>query len=120
MKKYILFPLLLVAILLIGFACKKTSSTSNDSNSSSGSPAANEVFMQGNAFTPGNLTVAVGTIVKWTNKDGVAHTVTSTGGEFSSGNIGSGGSYSHQFTSTGTFIYRCTIHSNMTGTITVQ
>jgi plastocyanin len=120
MKKYILFPLLFVAILLIGFACKKTTTNYNNPSSSSGTPGSNEVFMQNNSFNPGNLTVAVGATVKWTNKDGVGHTVTSTTGEFNSGTIASGGTFTHQFNTAGTYPYRCTIHSNMNGTITVQ
>jgi plastocyanin len=40
--------------------------------------------------------------------------------ELNSGNIGgSGGVYAHTFNTAGTFNYHCTIHTNMTGTITV-
>lgn len=123
MKKIIIFPLLCIVAFLIAFACKKSDTTANpysSSSSSSGSPGANEVWMQSNMFNPMSLTVPVNTTVKWTNKDGVTHTVTSNSGEFNSGNIGSGGTYSFTFTKAGSFPYRCTIHSNMTGTVTVQ
>lgn len=39
--------------------------------------------------------------------------------ELNSGNIANGGFYSHTFNTAGTFNYHCTIHTNMTGTITV-
>jgi len=99
-------------------ACKKTSNTSTPSTSSG--PGTNEVWMQNTAFTPSSITVSVNTTIKWTNKDGMIHTVTSTTGLFDSGNISSGGVYSRQFTATGTFPYKCAIHSGMTGTVIVQ
>lgn len=87
----------------------------------SGTQAADEVWMQSNAFNPGTRTVAVNTTVKWTNKDGSAHTVTSDNGGFtSSGNIAGGGTYSFKFTTAGTYPYHCTLHSGMNGTVVVQ
>jgi plastocyanin len=72
------------------------------------------------AFTPGSLSVSVGTTVKWTNNDGVTHTVTANdGSSFDSGPIAAGASFSFKFMTAGTFNYHCTIHSGMTGTIVV-
>jgi plastocyanin len=99
-------------------ACKKEKSNNNSSSSSG--PGASEVWMQNNAFTPASITVPVNTTVKWTNKDGTAHTVTSTAGVFDSGNIANAGAFSYQFTSAGTYPYKCTIHSGMTGSVIVQ
>lgn len=119
MKKLIFRSRLLFAFLLItlcnSVGCKKSNSSPN-----SGNPGANEVWMQNSTFGPSSITVAVNTTIKWTNKDGTTHTVTGTGGLFNSGNIGSGGSYSHQFTIKGTYPYTCTIHSGMNGTVIVQ
>ncbi|MDB5283008.1 MAG: Cupredoxin-like protein [Bacteroidota bacterium] len=84
------------------------------------SPGANQVFMQNTAFNPSTITVSKNATVTWSNKDGMAHTVTSDAGAFSSGNIAAGGSFSFQFTTTGTYQYHCTIHSGMTGTVIVQ
>jgi plastocyanin len=43
------------------------------------------------------------------------------GAELNSGNIApAGGGYSHTFATAGTFGYHCAIHSNMTGTVTVN
>jgi plastocyanin len=80
----------------------------------------NEVAIQSNAFTPLIITVPVNTTIIWTNKDANSHTVTSNDNSFDSGNITTNGTYSHQFTSAGTYQYHCSIHSNMTGTVIVQ
>ena len=89
--------------------------------SKSSSPGTNEVWMQNIAFTPSTITVSAHSTVKWTNKDGVAHTVTSSNGMFaSSGNINSGSTYSVQFNTAGTYPYSCTIHPGMNGVVIVQ
>jgi plastocyanin len=72
------------------------------------------------AYVPDSITVSVGTTVKWTNNDAIAHDVTSQNNLFFSGNMASGATFSQTFQSTGTFPYYCTIHSGMTGTVTVQ
>jgi plastocyanin len=83
-------------------------------------PAANTVTIQSSAFTPKTLTISVNSVVKWTNSDGFAHTVTSDNAVWDSGNIPGGGTFSFNFTATGTYNYHCTIHPSMTGTIIVQ
>ena len=115
MKILILLASILLTIGGIN-GCKKKDNTPTTSSS----PGTNEVWMQNTAFTPGSITVSVNSTIKWTNNDGVAHTVTSTSGLFDSGNISSGSTYSHQFTATGTYPYKCTIHSSMMGTVIVQ
>lgn len=92
----------------------------SNNNTTSPSQGANEVWIQNMAFNPTTLTVAVNTTVKWTNKDGVTHTVTSDSSLFNSGNIASNGTYSHQFTTKGTYPYHCTVHSMMTAKVVVQ
>ncbi len=72
------------------------------------------------AYVPDSITVSVGTTVKWTNNDAIAHDVTSKNNLFFSGNMGPGATFSQTFQSTGSFPYYCTIHSGMTGTVTVQ
>jgi plastocyanin len=116
MKKAATVGYILSAMIVLGFSagCKKSS------DSSSSTPPANEVWMQNTAFNPTSITVTVNTTVKWTNKDGMAHTVTSDSSLFDSGNVGNGGTYTHQFTAAGTYPYRCTIHSGMTGKVIVH
>ena len=86
----------------------------------SNAQASNEVSIQGMAFNPQTLTVSVNTTVKWTNNDAISHTVTSDTNLFNSGTLSPGGTFSFQFTSAGTFKYHCSIHPDMTATITVQ
>jgi plastocyanin len=72
------------------------------------------------AFTPSTLTVAVGTIVTWTNQAPNDHTVTADNGtSFNSGPIASGGTFSFTFTTAGTFPYHCAIHTEMTAVVIV-
>jgi len=109
-KKRGLLAIALVSILFIFSSCTSTNP-----------PTANEVFIQSMAFSPVTLTVTAGTTVKWTNKDGVAHTVTSdNAGLFDSGNLSTNGTYSHMFTTAGTYNYHCTYHSSMTAKIIVN
>ena len=82
--------------------------------------AANEVIIQGMAFSPQTITVAVNTTVKWTNNDAISHTVTSDTGLFNSGTLAPAGTFSFQFTAAGTFTYHCSIHTDMTATVIVQ
>jgi plastocyanin len=86
----------------------------------SAAQSGNAVTIQGMAFSPLTLTVAVNTTVTWTNNDGVTHTVTSDAAVFNSGNVAPGGTFSYQFTTAGTYPYHCTIHNYMTGTVIVQ
>jgi len=113
----------LFAILSIFSGCEKPMSdmtgTPGDPGGSKG-PGANEVFIQNMAFNPATITVNANTTIKWTNKDGVAHTVTSDAGLFDSGNISSGETYSRTFTTSGTFTYHCTPHPSMTASVTVN
>ena len=82
------------------------------------------VTIQDFSFTPDNVTISSGGIVKWTN-NGTTHTVTGgtspiPNGWFNTGNIGTGASACIQFIDTGTYDYFCTIHPSMAGFVTVQ
>ncbi len=80
----------------------------------------NTVTISGYSFHPLILTVSPGTTVTWNNQDSVNHTVTSDTNAFDSGPIAPGGSFSHRFTSLGTFVYHCHIHPTMQGSIVVS
>jgi plastocyanin len=75
--------------------------------------------IQNFAFSPNPITIALGSTVTWTNLDGVAHTVTADDGSWGSSTLGQGGTYSHVFTSPGSYTYHCAIHPYMTGTVVV-
>ena len=117
-------PALLVLFIMLNSCSNGNAPTYTGTNTNTNNTVtqgANEVFIQGMAFSPATLTVAAGTTVKWTNKDGYAHTVTSdTAGLFNSGNISSGGTYSFTFLTAGTYSYHCSIHLSMTAKIIVN
>lgn len=73
------------------------------------------------AFQPKTLTVKKGDAVEWDWTDqGVSHTVTAEDGSFDSGLCGAGTKFIVTFANAGTFNYHCTIHSQMTGSVTVS
>jgi plastocyanin len=71
-------------------------------------------------FTPKELTVAVGTTVKWVNHDDIPHTVVDKKTAFRSKALDTDDSYSFTFTSAGTFDYFCGLHPHMVGQIIVK
>src|SRR5208282_3798201 len=72
-------------------------------------------------YTPANITVVIGVnnTVKWTNNDNMPHTVTAVDGSFDSGNLNRGKLFVYTFTKPGRFVYYCTYHPWMGGTVTV-
>jgi plastocyanin len=70
------------------------------------------------AFSPKTIAVPVGTTVTWTNKDGTEHNVTGAG--LKSASFGADGTYSYTFAKAGTFMYACSLHPQMKGTVTVR
>ncbi len=71
-------------------------------------------------YSPSVFHVAAGRTVTWVNLDTTAHTVTSNvSGQFDSGLITTGQTWSWTFTTAGTYQYYCTVHPMMTGTIIV-
>lgn len=107
-------------VLLVMLSAAAVSCTKSSDNNGSKGPGTDEVFIQNMAFNPNSITVTVNTTITWTNKDGVAHTVTSDSGLFDSGSIPSGGTYSHTFTTAGSFSYHCTVHPYMTAVVKVN
>jgi plastocyanin len=84
------------------------------------SSAAAEVKIDNFSFAPGELTVAVGTTVTWTNRDDMPHTVVSTDGVFKSKVRDTDETFSYTFAKAGTYLYFCSLHPKMTGQIVVQ
>jgi plastocyanin len=88
--------------------------------SAAGTPASGTAVAIVNfAFSPATLTAKVGQQVTWTNKQGVAHTVTADGGAFTHP-MPPGARFSFTFTTAGSFAYHCMIHSSMHATIVVS
>jgi len=84
-----------------------------------------QIYMRDGAYTPSHIEVALGTAVTWTNQDNVPHGVIISPGviatvdTWQSGPLYPGESFSYTFTSRGTFVYHCSEHPGMTGTVTV-
>jgi plastocyanin len=82
------------------------------------------VSIQDFFFDPGQLTVAPGTTVTWVNEGEAPHTVTSTDGkELDSATLQPGDTYSFMFKDDDageTYAYQCTIHPQMTASVTVS
>jgi plastocyanin len=72
------------------------------------------------AYAPSPISIAAGDTITWTNNDAVAHTSTGDDGSWNSGTIAPGANFSRTFPSAGTFVYHCTIHPGMVGTVTVR
>jgi plastocyanin len=72
-----------------------------------------------NAFRPRNLAIVRGTVVRWVNRGDRSHTTTSNRDVWDSGTLSPGDTFRRRFRRAGTFRYHCTIHTGMTGTITV-
>jgi 3',5'-cyclic-AMP phosphodiesterase len=79
-----------------------------------------EVVMDNFSFTPGTVSVPVGTTVIWTNRDDVPHNVVSTEQRFKSPVLDTDERFSHRFDAPGAYKYFCSIHPKMTGRIVVE
>lgn len=87
-----------------------------------GTPAAagNNVSINNAKYRPKNLSVKVGTTVTWTNNDSVPQSVTSdTPGQFDSGLLQPGATWSYTFSQAGTFPYHSSATKTTFGSITV-
>jgi len=71
------------------------------------------------AFDAPTVRVPPGTIVRWVNRDPVAHTATSDAGAWDSNLIGPGETWEREFSEPGRHPYHCTPHPFMTGTVVV-
>jgi amicyanin len=81
---------------------------------------ANVVTIDNFTFTPPELTVAVGTTVKWVNHDDIPHSVVDNNKAFRSKALDTDDAYSFTFASAGTFSYFCGLHPHMQGKIIVK
>ena len=79
-----------------------------------------EITMKDIQFDPQAVTVSVGQTVRWTNEDDVEHDADANNGEFESELYGKGGTQEYKAEKPGTIEYVCSVHPNMTGTITVE
>ena len=70
-------------------------------------------------FEPTDAVVDPGTTLMWINRAQEQHTVTSDDGQFDSGVLEPGDTFLTTVEGSGTLTYHCTLHPEMTGSITV-
>lgn len=73
------------------------------------------------AFSPTSTSAHVGDVVEWKNTGSIGHTVTfDNQSSLNDPSLNGGGTWQVKFNAAGTYAYHCTIHPQMTGTITVS
>ena len=80
----------------------------------------NEVKIDNFTFTPPELTVPVGTTVKFANHDDIPHSVVDKNKAFRSKALDTDDSFTFTFANAGTYDYFCGLHPHMTGKIIVK
>ena len=109
-----------LALAACGGSGESTEGADADSTTDNGAQAsAPEVAIEKFTFMPGELEVAAGTTVTWTNKDDNVHTVKDEGGaEFQeSEELEQGDTFTYTYANPGTYPYICGIHPYMKGTV---
>ena len=80
-----------------------------------------QVTGNASSFAPTNVTVPLGSLVRWVTSTG-PHTVTpdnpGQAGAWASANLST--SFEHTFNTAGTFDYHCQLHAGMVGKVTVN
>src|SRR6266403_1072589 len=80
--------------------------------------ATTNVTVENFDFNPSEVTIKTNDSVTWTWSSGItAHSTTSDGGLWNSGQHPSPFSFTNQFTSAGNFPYHCTVHFFMSGSV---
>ena len=104
-------PIYLAALVLVVLVVMAPSATARQRTT--------QVSIEDFFFSPADVDVQAGTTVTWVNEGNVAHTVTSDDGQFDSGVLMPGDSYTVVFMGRGTITYHCAIHPSMRGSVTV-
>ena len=121
------FPAL-VALALLAAGCGGSAATgtsytpTNPTIPDTSTPVATtSVSLINTSFTPPNIQVAGGAVVTFTNNDAFNHNVTFTNTTIGgTGNFTTGAKTLTMPATAGAYPYRCTIHSSMTGVVTVK
>lgn len=120
-RSWVLLAGPLVALVLT--ACGGGSTAPATAVSASASTAPDTIIIKNFTFHPASLTVAPGTVVTVRNEDSVTHTVTDKADAtlFGTGDIAAGQAKTFKAPGqAGSYVYFCTIHQFMTGTLVVR
>ena len=111
----------LFAIIVLAMAvATRTYGNTPDDAANSTTPSQAAVKIDNFNFSPAQITVSVGTTVRWTNGDDIPHTVVSNDKVFKSKVLDTDEQFTYTFTKAGTYPYFCSIHPKMTGTVVVR
>ncbi len=99
-----------IALLLIGIAALQLRADSTKTE---------KVSVKG-GFDPATITIKVNDSISWSNDDDSDHDISADDNSFDSGNLKSGKTFTHQFTSVGSFGYHCSLHPREKGTVVVE
>lgn len=102
----------IAAGLLTGAAVAMQASAAQDSTTT--------ITIDNFTFAPPVLTVPIGTVVTWVNRDDIPHTVVEKNKAFRTKALDTNDSYSFTFTTPGEFSYICGLHPFMTGQVIVK
>ena len=116
----VIIGVIVIILIIGGFVLLKKPAINTTAIPSSQEPtqAGNSVSIENFSFSPATLTVKVGDTVTWTNKDTATHIIKAD--SFTSTSLQQNGVYTFTFTTKGTFVYSCSIHPSMKGTIIVE
>ena len=118
-KSFLFFSLLITSMIFLTPGCSEEDTPTNPVEN-------NEVSIESNSFSPENKSIDFGKAVKWINNDGANHRVVSgdpgsPDGRFDSGTLRTGDEFSFTFDyRTGEFDYYCSLHTSVTGKVTVK
>jgi plastocyanin len=123
-RKALVVMVALSVLLVIGVLAAScgggTGGTTASTPSSTEGTGGAQVVAKNLAFDPATVTIQAGESVTWTNQDSMNHTVVADNGEFESGALANGATFSFKFDQAGTYTYHCSIHPSMAGTVVVQ
>jgi plastocyanin len=112
--------LLLRASVAVGLGLAAFASPYSGSGSYAADTATGSIVKIDNfTFAPAALTVPVGTTVTWVNEDDIPHVVAEQNRVFKSAALDTDDTFTHTFSTPGTFAYFCALHPHMVGTIIV-
>lgn len=108
------------SVLLAACLSERAATAPPDDRDLCASPTPTTVVIRDFAFEPAQMRVSAGESVTWVNCDRESHTSTADGGEWRSGLLSPGTSFSRTMDAAGTFPYHCDPHPFMQGTVVVE
>lgn len=115
-----LLPSLLALLTLPAWALSPSDRPALHQNRPAQDDPAETVAIKGSSFDRSSVSVRAGESVQWTNADERDHAIVADKGEFKSGTIKPGKSWTRTFDKAGTFKYHCSLHPRAKGTVKVE